>query len=561
MSNIAFRIAKANAANPVQTAVRLAEDLVGYLGTHGLPVIVETAGPYLNLRLSNEFYGQLLGADLTQEIAVQNPERLMLEYIGANVAKRLHAGHMRNLNIGDSLRRILALGHPDMVTDNHWGDWGVQFGVLLWAYKAHVDPAAYASNPLDELQRLYVWGNAQEGVAADWANLVRQEFVKLEQGDEQNRQLWEEFAAVSKVELSQDLALFGVPPTDLEQGESFYEEDMEGLRAFMDEHRLWCSDGEARYIDYDKLAGTWKSLDAATAKRVAGFGRCYLVSSHGYTTYAFRDVAARLQWARDLKIDRAVTVTDHTQSHNFDQAFGLISYLATLPEFAQQYGADTAKRLTLNRLVHVGYGFLQLTSGKMSTRKGTGLRLPELVGEVASAASQAIAVRSPDLPAAERDARAQALALASLKWADLNRDPATDVTLDPAAITRFEGNTGTYQLYTYARLRSVLRRAGSTGATSVYETLTGEQQAILAHMYALPAAIAEATATYRPNVIASYTYELSDMANRWYVASPKLLDLPADDAYRLVSIALIERLTALHHFCLGLLGIETLEEL
>ncbi len=563
-SNLAFRAAKESGKNPATLASELMEGLVAYISTHRLPLECQAVGPYLNVRLSQSSYIELLGANLIENTLEHDSERVMLEYIGANVAKRLHAGHMRNLNIGDSLRRILELKYPNLVTDNHWGDWGVQFGVLLWAYKHNVDKAAYRASPIDELQRLYVWGSSQEGKVDDWAVQVRDEFVMLEQGDAGNRARWEEFVTVSKRELSHDLALFGVPPTDLEQGESFYEADMASLREFMDERELWHAEGEARYVDFDELSQIWQGIDKPLAARVRTFGRCYLISTNGYTTYAFRDVAVRLQWARDHKIDRAVTVTDKTQAHNFDQAFALICYLATLPAFAKRYGTATAERLRWDRLVHIGYGFLQLASGKMSTRLGNVLRLPELVGEVSRAAATAITARAPELPAAERDARARAVALASLKWADLNRDPLTDVTLDPEAITRFEGNTGTYQLYTYARLRSVLRRAGFDGSdrSSLVEAeLTADQCQIIDRLYVMPGVLKVAADEYRPNLVASYVYELAEAANRWYVASPKILELGLDDPARAASLRLIDQVTRQLAFGLNLLGIQTVEEL
>jgi len=562
-SNLAFRAAKASGKNPVALATELKADLEAFIAKQQLPIIAEAVGPYLNLRLEDGFYSSLLTADLTTNLVAPNTERVMLEYIGANVAKRLHAGHMRNLNIGDALRRILGLKYPNLITDNHWGDWGVQFGVLLWAYKQNVNQVAYKASPIDELQRLYVWGTACEATVPDWAILVRDEFVKLEQGDAGNRALWEEFVAVSKKELAHDLELFGVPPTDLEQGESFYEADMASLREFMDAGKLWHADGEARYIDYEDLVNTWEGIDKTMKSSVATFGRCYLISSNGYTTYAFRDVAARLQWARDHKIDRAITITDKTQAHNFNQAFALICYLATLPAFADKYGSETAARLKWNNLVHIGYGFLQLTSGKMSTRLGNVLGLSELVGEVSAAAAAAITARSPELPAAERDERGRAVALASLKWADLNRDPLTDVTLDPEAITRFEGNTGTYQLYTYARLRNVLRRAGYVPSLELVGEiqLSDAQRQLLAILYTLPSVVQVAAAEYRPNLIASYVYDLADLANRWYVASPKILELAADDSRRAASLRLIDQVTTQLAFGLSLLGINAIEEL
>ena len=165
---------------------------------------------------------------------LQKSDKVILDFVGANVAKKLHAGHMRNLNIGESLRRILTLKYSNLLADNHWGDWGVNIGVLIWGWKVAGNLENYQKNPIEELSRVYVWSNSQKEITENWEKLVRAEFVKLEQKDEENHRLWENFIVATKNNLKLDLDLMGVPPLELEQGESFYEKDVQILWNFLE---------------------------------------------------------------------------------------------------------------------------------------------------------------------------------------------------------------------------------------------------------------------------------------------------------------------------------------
>jgi len=542
-TNVAFRLAKELSQAPPAIAATLVADLNAYLKTHRQSdwLAAKTVGPYINVELTPAAYAELASVVGTQPLVTPVKRKVMLEYIGANVAKRLHAGHMRNLNIGDALRRVLELKYgPGLTTDNHWGDWGVQFGALIWGYKRVLVASAYADDPVGELQRIYVWSNAQKAIEPNWDEQIRDEFVKLEQGDPENRKLWDEFVAVSKAELKTELPLLNVPPTDLELGESYYEGAMGELTAWLDRENIWQADGKARYFE--------------------SFGRCYLISSNGYTTYAYRDVAARLEWARAYGTQTAITITDKTQSHNFDQAFDIITRLAKLPAFANQFGAATAKRLQPEALIHIGYGFLSLTTGRMSTREGNVLRLTELVDAATAAARDQITRRDSGLNATELERRARVVAVASLKWADLNRDAVTDVVLDPDQITAFEGNTGTYQLYAYARLRSVLRKAGGTNvAVPKYDNLNESEQLLLKRLYSFPAAVALVSESFRLNIITEHIGGLTNEVSRWYEANPILKQ--ADDDRRATMLGICALVCAQLRQGLDLLGIEVLEEL
>ena len=553
-STLAFRTVKAERRKPNEVMPQLTRSLNAYLAQHQLDGLVELKemGLYLNLFLTPNAFVQLPALVKTQPLVLPEPTTVMLEYISSNVAKRLHAGHMRNANIGEAMRRVLKLKYADkLITDNHWGDWGVQFGILIWGYKRQLDEAAYQADPVGELQRIYVWSNAQKDIAAHWDTEVRQEFVLLEQGDPENRALWEEFVRVSRIELDAELPLLNITPTDLQRGESSYEGVMAELTEFLEREQLWQVEGLARYFDLGQLDSSF-----------AHFGRCYLISSGGYTTYAYRDVAARLEWSRAYGIERAITLTDLRQSHNFDQAFSIISYLSTLPAFKREFGDDVATRLGRDNLVHVGYGRLALTTGSMSTRTGNVLRLRDVVDTVTAASAKQIMYKNPDLTSEQVQKRASVVAIASLKWADLNRDPTSDVTLDPNLVTAFEGNTGTYQLYTYARLKSILRKANPS-FTSAYDpdhsTYLAAEESLLCHLYRFPEVVETAAKTYRINLICEHLSDLTALTSKWYETTPILSqEQPQRQAALLVLVETIAQQIATG---LNLLAIDVLEEL
>ena len=459
-TNIAFQLAKTLRQNPNIIAQNLLVDLQSFVSSNNLNLKCSAIGAYLNVAFEDDFWSQYVATDIDYSKLVETSNsKFALDYIGANVAKRLHAGHMRVCNIGDCIRRVMKLKYPNLITDNHWGDWGINMGILLWGWKNYDHNSFEVQMELiDRLSTIYVWSNAQKTVIENWDKAVRQEFLKLEKGDEENYNLWQQFILTTKTDLAQDLKMMNVPPLDIEQGESFYEQDMAILTEFMNTHNIWKSEGEARFFDFDEVANNWANISPQFAKRVSTFGRSYLISSTGYTSYCYRDVATKFQYARDLKVDRSLVITDKTQAHNFDQAFGVICYLASLPQFVDQFGEQVADRLKWQAMNHLGFGFLSLSSGKMSSRKGNVLLLRDLVAEVESQARITIGLKSPDISVDVVDYRAVKLALSAIKWNDLKQSYDQDIVLDIPTILNFEGNTGVYQLYTYARLNSVLTK-------------------------------------------------------------------------------------------------------
>ncbi len=592
-TNFAFRAASKRTkdtgqkTNPNQIAVELCTQMNQLIIEQKLPLVARVVGCYINLDI--DFTSPYIAVSLFEQTVSleQTNKKIMLEYVGVNVAKPMHAGHLRNANLGESLKRILKLKYSNLVTDHHWGDWGVQFGIILWAWKIFAVQKTlevvvneqfeiisfddYQKNPIDILVKLYVWGNQQSDIVENWKDLVRAEHLKLEQGDSKNRKLWQDFVLKSKLELRKDLELLGVGEFDYEQGESYYECQMKELWEFMDKHYIWQIEGQGRYIDLEDLAEKWVGMPTELASKIKHFGRCYLVQSkNGYTTYPFRDVAARLDWAKNIGAETMITLTDHTQKHNFDQAFAIISYLASLPEFQLKYGDEVCDRLSWHNLVHVQYGFLTLPEGKMSTRKGNFLTAQNLINQVVGESKSVLVAKNPELATdqdnlqGELNRRAQIVAIAALKWYDLARDSLTDVVLDIPKILSFEGNTGVYQLYTVARLNSILSKVSMQPSSnpqdsSGYSDLNDVELLILKKMILLPLVLETICVNYKPHLLCTHLFELATMTNSWYAKHSVSMEKNLLRQAQMLSLcsAIKNQLV----FGLDLLAIETLETL
>lgn len=577
----------------------------------------------------------------------QKSDKVILDFVGANVAKKLHAGHMRNLNIGESLRRILRLKYSNLVADNHWGDWGVNIGVLIWGWKTEGKLENYQKNPIAELTRVYVWSNNQKEIVENWEKLVRDEFVKLEQKDQENYALWQDFILATKNNLRLDLELMNVPPLELEQGESFYENDVRTLWNFLDKFEIWQKEGLARFFDFETLSfgnEIWQ-------KKINNLGRCYLVSSSGYTSYAFRDVAARIQWARDLGAGLMITITGNEQVHHFQQVFTICHYLSELEEFQNFYGSEVTNNLKLANLVHIPYGFLTLSSGKMSSRKGNVLTirglfdqvqtvalanlvsknqqktinqsqklLPNQISETTNSAPDlqnlklnseslqkfdsepetSVEQKKLDLSTYELNLRSQKITLAALKWYDLNRGANENLVLNIEEILNFVGNTGVYQLYTFARINSILKKNSTpktdnsisnssvlnnsepTSGNSLeqagfgnfnrsnskaalknkvvdFACLNLEEKIILKKLYLTEQILEKVCQTFKPHLLCNHLFELCTLVNSWY--GQNSVSGEQDLIRRQTLIVLCTKIAQYLQTSLHLLGIEVLEDL
>jgi arginyl-tRNA synthetase len=551
-TNCAFLLAKNLKQNPIQLVEELKNDLENFLFSSklisenegilkqvqdesvclDLILTVKTVGPYTNLEFTTEAFG-LLNFDIIIE---PESDIITIDYVSNNAAKPLHAGHSRNINLGEVLRRCMLLKYPNLKTNNYWGDWGVQFGILLWGYKQFVklgkieviindqrktfEFETEEKLDIDTLVAIYIWANQMKETTDNFDQIVRDEFLALEKGDGENERIRQFLVDISIKSVNEEIGLLNAPEHDYQLGESYYAKKVPELFEFFESNNIWKVDGLARYFDLEEIIEGWQDAPEKLKKQKKSLGRCYLVSSNGYSSYAFRDIACRVDLIKSLHADRMITITANEQIHHFEQFTAILVYISSLPSFIAKYGKTITDKLTLDNIIHISYGFLTLAEGKMSTRKGNILTLKSLVNTVIDEARVILKTKTEGLYDIEINRRAQVLAVAAIKWYDLARDSSGDLVLDIPKILSFEGNTGVYQLYTLARINSILRKNAQSeneeSEVNNFNKLNRDELSILKHCFVMTQTVEKVIDSYKPHYLTNYLYELSTSFNSWY---------------------------------------------
>lgn len=497
----------------------------------------EVAGPgFLNVRLSDEWISRTLGDLLIDEKLGINPpahpKTVVVDYSSPNVAKPMHVGHVRSTVIGESLSRIFkALGHK-VIGDNHLGDWGSQFGMILWGWKNHRDEAAFAAEPVTELARLYRL--AQDRIKAGDAQVeqaARAETVKLHAGDAENRALWTRFMPHCLRALDAVYERLGVK-FDVALGESFYDPMLESVVA----------DLEAK--------GLAVPSEGATVVFTEGSKAPFMVrKSDGAYNYATTDLATIRYRVETWNPDLVLYVVDHRQGDHFKQLFAV----------AKRWGYDRVE------LEHVAFGTILGTDRRpFKTREGDVVGLESLLDEGVAEARKVIDENSPDLDDAQRRRVSEAVGLGAIKYADLSQNRSSDYVFDWKKMLAMNGNTGAYLQYAYARIQSIFRKGGLTP-----EAVRAQKPAIfLDHpaeralglrLLRLPETLELAALELKPNILADYLFDLANSFSTFFEECPVL---KAESTERRDSRLALGDLTARTlKFGLDLLGINVIDRM
>lgn len=527
-SNIALKMAKKveGVTNPQELAEKIAAK-VKELDQDGSFSKVEAISGFVNVHLSQKSLSQnlksLLESDSQSEIT--KPGRVLIEYFQNNVAKPPHIGHLRAAVIGDSLKRVFKYLGYDTVSDTHVGDWGTQFGILLYAFKTLGNPEVVKKDPVVELNKLYVDFSAQIKENPDLRELGKAEFAKLEAGDPENRKLWEWFVEVSNEDFARYQALLKLLPFEYSLGESYYEEQMKPFLEELESKGL-VSTGETgeKYVDLED----------------ENLGRCILVKSDGATTYHMRDLPTFKNRIENLGITQNIYVVDTRQSHHFRQLFAVL----------RKAGYDTGTSR------HIDFGFMSLPEGAISTRNGTVISLENLLGEANKQALQIINEKNPTL--ANKEEVAKQVGLASVKYFDLSHNRTSDIVFTWKAAVSFEGNTGPYLQYTHARIKSILRKAGDFEKLYTAET-NQKTEELLRELCFFNEIVEQVSKDFLPSGIASYLFSLSQTFNSFYEAVPVLTETDPEKRFHLLTVCSATAETI--RTGLYLLGIESPEEM
>ena len=543
-SNLAFRLQKPlGLRNPRACGQKLYDAL----GDHPAVERVDLAGPgFLNLTLSAAWLAQHVAqqvADAHAGVAQSGAgETVVIDYSSPNIAKRMHVGHIRSTLIGNALHRLHEAVGYRVIADNHIGDWGTQYGKLIYAWNRWRDEDAYAADPVGELERLYVKfgvdAKASDDVEREAMEAeARAETARLQAGDPENRRLWKEFVDRSLAEYDTVYDRLGVR-FDVTLGESFYHDMLGEVVETSLASGVAREDAGAVIVDFPPP--TAKALKDTVLVIRKGDG-AYLYGTTDFATLQYR----MAEWDPS----RIVYVTDKRQQLHFKQVF----------DGWRRLRAATTPDAALPTLEHVWFGTLNFDGGAMSSRKGGTFRLVDYMDEAVARARVIVDDKAPDLPEAERADIAEAVGVNAVRYADLSQNPNSDLEFSLDRMLSLEGNTAPFLMYSYARLRSIQRRGGVTQPDAAGMILAEPAERDLAVQLArYPEAVALALHTSRPNLFCDYLYELAGRINRFYNQC-RVLDQEGE--VRASRLALVEASATVLGHGLRTLGVRPIERM
>ena len=521
----AFSLAKVERKAPQA----IAADIVEKIDTTHFDKVVAT-GPYVNFFLNKaEISGQVIkevvkeGADYGQQNEGKG-ENVTIDLSSPNIAKPFSVGHLRSTVIGDALSNIFRKMGYNTIKINHLGDWGKQFGLLMVAYKKWGSKEAVEANPIDELLQLYVRINAEIENDPALDDEGRLWFKKLEDGDPEATELWQWFRDESLVEFNRIYELLGVEFDSL-NGEAFYNDKMdEGIKILEEKGLLEESKG-ASIVKLDDV-----NLPPAMIKK-----------SDGATLYITRDIATAMYRARTYNFVKSIYVVGQEQSNHFRQ----------LKAVLKKMGFDWSDDMT-----HVDFGLVTKNRQKLSTRKGNIILLEPTLQEAISRAKSQIEDKNPELE--NKEAVAHAVGVGAVKFYDLKTDRSNGYDFDLEAMVSFEGETGPYIQYAYARIQSILRKADFTpDANADYRLNDAESWEIIKLLQDFSRVVKRAADNYEPSLIAKYAISLAQAFNKYYAHTRILDESPERDS----RLALSYSTAVVLKEALRLLGVDAPEKM
>ncbi len=537
-SPVAFELASELGRNPADIAGEIADaitDVPEFVAS------VTATGPYVNLHVDEDVYADRVLGDIAaagDEYGVERGDRLaIIDESSPNIAKPMHIGHLRNTLLSDALNRVLEEQGYEVIADNHLGDWGGQFGNLLYAYTQWGDEEKFAENPIDHLLDLYQRFGQQEAELdgeelETFRDRGREWFVKLEEGDEEAVALWERMREASIARFEETYDILDVE-FDEWIGESFYVQ--EGYTDKVVDMAIGTGAGE------EKTDGSVFIRAGEPDPETGEKPEFVILKSDGTTLYSTRDLATILYRNERWDPDEIDYVVASEQDEYFQQLF----------EAAGKLGLD-------GEFTHISYGLISLPEGSMSTRRGRIITARDLLDEVEAEALDIVAENNPEMSEAEQERIAHTVALAAVRYENLRFRRERDIVFDMEDAVRFEGKTGPYLQYSHTRARKILEKEplDTEPDDLVFE---GDEYDLVDELARFPRALQRAADDYDPYYVAHYAYELATAFNSFYHSCPVIqADDPDVAASRKV---LVQRYLDVMDHVLDILGIDPLDEM
>jgi arginyl-tRNA synthetase len=523
----------------------VAQMLVGQLDDLTPLFEISVAGPgFINFRLKPAALFAWLSAhgtraDLARGAATAaQGHTVIVDYSSPNTAKQMHVGHLRSAVIGEAVCRLLEFSGAQVIRDNHIGDWGTQFGKLIWAYQRHLDPAALARDPLEEFERLYKLGNSAAEADPAVLKAAQQELVKLQAHDPENLALWRNIGDASLAAFQDIYHQLGIR-FDLTLGESFYNDKLEPVYRELAGCGL-AAESEGALVVFHPEHPRFKTQPFIIRK------------SDGAANYATTDLATLLYRTEHLHATDVLYVVDKRQSDHFEQLFLT----------AQKWFEKTGRPLP--RLRHLDFGTVLGENNKpLKTKSGDNIRLKDLLSEAIERSYQLVTSKNMELPEEERRAIAQVVGVGSVQYADLSQNRSSDYLFAWDKMISLDGNTAAYLLYAVARIHSIFRKLDLPAGASATESgaspfETPAELALARKLVHFPDALAAATTNLRPHLLCTYLYELAGEFSTFYNADKVAVpDIPV----RARRLLLCNRTLLLLETGLQLLGLRTLTKM
>jgi arginyl-tRNA synthetase len=529
-TNAALLLGKQRGENPRV----LAENIVSQLDVGDLcePPVVAGAG-FINFKLRSSAVAEKAVEVLRDErlgvAKAKSPRRIVIDFGSPNVAKPMHVGHIRSTVLGDALARIAQLLGHEVIRDNHIGDWGTQFGMVIYGWKNLLDQQALQRDPLAEIVRIYKETNERATKDPQVREACRQELIKLQAGDRENLDIWNECVAFSMQDFDHVYELLDIH-YDIQCGESFYHDRLPGVvERLLKSGIAEISDGAVVvfFRDVPELAD--KPL--IIRKRDGGFN------------YATTDLATIDYRIKDLKADAVWYVVGAPQILHFNQIFNIAR--------RERYTAD---------LRHITFGSILGEDRKlMKTRSGENVPLRDLLEEACKRARKIIEEKNPDLSNDEKTDIARKIGIGAVKYADLSQYRMTDYVFSWDKMLSLQGNTAPYLQNAYVRIRSIFRKGGESAPEIDKLVLADSAEINLAkRLCQFAETVPQVLNDFRPNILANYLFEVANSFHTFYEACPVL---KSGEPARSSRLALCDLTARVLERGLGLLGIKAPEKM
>ncbi|WP_297521172.1 arginine--tRNA ligase [uncultured Clostridium sp.] len=509
----------------------IAADLAQSINTEGFEK-VEALGPYLNFFLDKSAFNKVViekvlsdGDNYGSGTEGEN-KTILVEFSSPNIAKPFHVGHLFTTAIGNSLYKTFKFDGYNPTRINHLGDWGTQFGKLIYAYKNWGDEKALEEDPIKELLRIYVkfYYEAKENPELD--DEGRMHFKRLEDGCEEETALWNRFKNLSLKEFNKIYDILGVD-FDSWAGESFYNDKMNDVVAFLEDKKILEESNGAKVVMLDEY----------------NMPPCLVVKSDGASIYATRDLAAARYRKEHYDFDKCIYVVGKDQILHFKQVF------KTLELAGQEWAKDC---------IHIPFGVVKFADKKLSTRKGDVILLEDLLNGAIENAQKLIEEKNPTL--ANKEETAKKIGIGAIIFTYLKNTREKDITFNWEEMLSFDGETAPYVQYAYARANSIIKRAGDNLATPDFSKLTTKEEFELSKtLEDFHKVILLAIDKLEPSVITRYALDVAKAFNKFYNAHTVIN--VEDEGLKSARVALIKASAQVIKNALGLIAVDVVEEM